>query len=141
MQSYGVKLNILFSDCKEELINNLKSKSKLIECCNRYERSIQAFCSNFYSLLKYLKDKIKEFEKQNIEIYEKEALKEKINCFENIIIRTRDILSETSTFIETKPNYSYYDNDIKQEIEQEIEQNFKSIQDIIFNRNKNAKNK
>ena len=141
MQSYGVKLNILFSDCKEELINNLKSKSKLIECCNRYERSIQAFCSNFYSLLKYLKDKIKEFEKQNIEIYEKEALKEKINCFENIIVETGHILSETSTFIETRPNYSYYDNDIKQEIEQEIEQNFKSIQDIIFNRNKNAKNK
>ncbi len=138
MQSYGVKLNILFSDCKEELINNLKSKSKLIECCNRYERSIQAFCSNFYSLLKYLKKKIKEFEDQNIEIYEKEALKEKINCFENIIVKTGHILSETSIFIETRHNY---DDNIKQEIKQKIEENFKSIQDVIFNRNKNAKNK
>ena len=144
MQSYGVKLNILFSDCKEKLINILESKKsknwvpKLIECCNRYEMSIQAFCSNFYSLLKYLKDKIKEFEKQNIEIYEKEALKEKINCFENIIVETGHILSETSIFIETRHNY---DDNIKQEIKQKIEENFKSIQDVIFNRNKNAKNK
>ena len=152
MHAYRLKLNNLFSNYINKLINILKSEYweiTPIEHCRKHAYMIKNFCKYFRDFLNNYKD----FEDQNIKIYEKEALEEKINCFKNIIKETNLILDKTNEFIKKNTNENILkenfncnfkhivvndlNDDIKNDIIKKIKENGESIQSIILNKNKN----
>ncbi len=147
-----LKLNNLFSNYINKLINILNSdywEITPIEHCRKHAYMIKNFCKGFRDFL----NNYKKFEDQNIKIYEKEALEEKINYFKNIIKETNLILDKTNEFIKKNTNENILkenfncnfkhivvnnlNDDIKNEIIKKIKENGESIQNIILNKNKN----
>ena len=159
LNAYRSKLENLFSYYIHKLIEIFKSKewkTNPIEHCNKYKKIIKNFYKTFNDFLdNHLEKHIQKMEQNNIEIYEKESLKEKINCFKNIIKQTNDILDQTDAFIYNELNkcnindrliinfneiiqHSLHD-DVAKNIINKIKSNLKLVRDIISNK-KDIKN-